>query len=313
MSTNPNNAVGTNGAFGGRTSVNALNDVLAAFSGSGILSGWKCVPSSGMTVQIGGQDADIRDAAIAEDPYGNRTTINNISQQPISITLSAASASSNRYTSIVAYVNSPTNASDTALDNPTVVGLIAVDGVATTNPTKPTDAQIRTAITVDGGTGSAAYYVKLADIYIEAGLTTITASYIIQENMEVGLSASLGKGIFRDYTQLFEGTRDLYDTSTINLYADATDFDYLRLTFINNDDDIDSIDVRPYVGRYINISANHLEAGLTVYNTKLARLRISSSNTLAIDRRATQFSTNGSPSTTSGLLLLTGVYGYNVT
>lgn len=189
MSINPNNAVGTNGAFGGRTSVNALNDVLAAFGGSGILSGWKCVPSSGMTVAIGGQDNDIRDVAIAEDPYGNRTTINNISQAPISVTISPSSTSSPRYTSIVAYVNSPTNASDTTLDNPTVVGLIAVDGTATTTPTKPTDAQIRTAITTDGGTGSAAYYVKLADIYVEAGLTIITSDYIVQEGLETAPSS----------------------------------------------------------------------------------------------------------------------------
>lgn len=189
MTTNPNNSVGTNGAFGGRTSVNALNDVLQTFNGAGILSGWRCAPSSGMTVEVGGQDTTIRDVAIAEDPFGNRTTIDNILSAPIEVTLNAASASSNRYTSIIAYVNSPTNASDTTLDNPTVVGLIAVDGTATTNPTKPTDAQIRTAITTDGGTGSAAYYVKLADIYVEAGLTTITADYIVQEELETAPSS----------------------------------------------------------------------------------------------------------------------------
>lgn len=179
--TNPNNSVGTNGAFGGRTSVNALNDVLAAFSGAGIVSGWKCVPSSGMTVSIGGQSSTVRDVAIAEDPYGNRTTINNILASPVSITISAASASSNRYTSIIAYVNSPTNADDTTLDNPSVVGLIAVDGTAQSSPSVPSESTIRTAITADGGTGSAAYYVKLADIYVEAGLTTVTSSYIDQE------------------------------------------------------------------------------------------------------------------------------------
>lgn len=192
MSTNPNNAVGTNGAFGGRTSVNALNDVLAAFSGAGILSGWRCVPSSGMTVTIGGQDNDIRDAAIAEDPYGNRTTINNISRQPISITLSAASASSTRYTTIVAYVNSPTNASNTNLDNPSVAGIIAVNGTAVAAPTipsVPTDAQIRTAITTDGGTGSAAYYVRLATILVPASATVITAEYIAQERHDAALSS----------------------------------------------------------------------------------------------------------------------------
>lgn len=312
MSTNPNNAVGTNGAFGGRTSVNALNDVLAAFNGSGILSGWKCVPSSGMTVEIGGQDNTIRDVAIAEDPYGNRTTINNISQAPISVTISPSSTSSHRYTSIVAYVNSPTNASNTSLDNPTVVGLIAVDGTATTNPTKPTDAQIRTAITTDGGTGSAAYYVKLADIYVEAGLTIITADYIVQEGLDTGLSSTMSSRVFRGYTPLFEGSRDLYNTGAINLYAESTDFDYIRLTFVNGDSDLYSIDVKPVVDRYISISIDHPEATLSAYNTKMARLYISTTSQLTIDRRATQFSTNGSPSTQAGLLFLTGVYGYNV-
>ena len=51
--TNPNNAVGTNAAYGGRTSVNAFNDDLTIYS-RGILSGWACSPKSGMTVQIGG-------------------------------------------------------------------------------------------------------------------------------------------------------------------------------------------------------------------------------------------------------------------
>ena len=74
--TNPNNAVGTNGAFGGRTSVNAFNDGLASYS-AGIMSGWACEPSSGLTVVLGG-DGNTRDVAIAEDNAGNKTTINNI-------------------------------------------------------------------------------------------------------------------------------------------------------------------------------------------------------------------------------------------
>ncbi len=205
--TNPNNSVGTNGAFGGRTSVNALNDVLAAFDGAGIVSGWKCVPSSGMTVAIGGQSSTVRDVAIAEDPYGNRTTINNILASPVSITISAASASSNRYTSIIAYVNSPTNADDTTLDNPSVVGIIAVNGTAKFSPSVPSESVIRTAITADGGTGSAAYYVKLADIYVRSGLTTITSSYITQEGMYANLSSTMQ---FRPY---YYGNDQTYTTT----------------------------------------------------------------------------------------------------
>lgn len=310
--TNPNNAVGTNGAFGGRTSVNALNDVLAVFSGSGILSGWKCVPSSGMTVQIGGQDTDIRDVAIAEDPYGNRTTINNISQSPISITISAASASSNRYTSIVAYVNSPTNASDTTLDNPTVVGIIAVNGTAKTSPTVPTDAQIRTAITADGGTGSAAYYVKLADIYIEAGLTTITGSYIVQDGMNTGPSDAMQNGVLHGWTPLFSGSADLYNTSPITLYDNIDNYDFIRITFMNGDGNLSSIDVRPIVSKTVTLVIPHLELTLGVYNTKIAEIQFNTTTKIAVTRRATQFSTNGDPVSHTDIMYLTGVFGYKV-
>ena len=52
---NPNNAVGTNGAFGGRTSVNAFNDVLATFTGRGVIQGWAVTPSTGLKVNVGGQ------------------------------------------------------------------------------------------------------------------------------------------------------------------------------------------------------------------------------------------------------------------
>ena len=90
--TNPNDAVGTNGAFGGRTSVNAFNDVLAVLS-SGILSGWACSPNSGMSVVVGG-DGSNRDVAIAEDNAGNKTTINNISASPIAVTMPAKSIAS---------------------------------------------------------------------------------------------------------------------------------------------------------------------------------------------------------------------------
>jgi len=174
MSTNPDNALGTNGAFGGRTSVNALNDVLSSFNGAGILSGWICSPSSGMTVTVGGDDG-VRDVAIAQDPNGNKTTINNISASPVEVEIASASSTSARYDSIVAYVNSPATVDDTTLDNPGAVGIIAVEGSASDYPD---DDAIRSAITSDGGTGTTAYYVVLAKISIPASTTTITTSEI---------------------------------------------------------------------------------------------------------------------------------------
>lgn len=172
--TNPDNALGTNGAFGGRTSVNAFNDVLGTFASAGIISGFVVEPDSGMTVAVGG-DGTTRDVAVAEDPFGNRTTVDNISGDPISVTISTASTTSARIDSIVAYVNSPATASDTSVDNPTACGIIAVNG---TSGGAPLDAAIRTAITADGGTGSTAYYVVIANVSVPANTTTITSTLI---------------------------------------------------------------------------------------------------------------------------------------
>ena len=176
MTTNPNNAFGTNGAFGGRTSVNALNDGLSAYS-SGVLSGWACSPSSGLTVVLGG-DGNTRDVAIAEDNAGNKTTINNISGSPVAVTLSNAPNNNSRIDAIVAYVNNPPTGSSTATDNYGACGLIAVQGTVASSPSAPTESAIRTAITADGASGTTAYYVVLATITVASGTTTITSANI---------------------------------------------------------------------------------------------------------------------------------------
>lgn len=187
--TNPNNSLGTNGAFGGRTSVNAFNDVLATFDGAGIVSGFVVEPDSGMTVAVGG-DGTTRDVAVAEDPFGNRTTVDNISGDPISVTINTASTTSARIDSIVAYVNSPAQASDTSVDNPTACGIIAVNG---TSGGAPLDSAIRTAITADGGTGSTAYYVVIANVSVPANTTTITSG-LISAGKSINLSAVATSG-----------------------------------------------------------------------------------------------------------------------
>jgi len=176
MATNPNNAVGTNGAFGGRTSVNAFNDDLSAYS-AGIMSGWACSPSSGLTVVLGG-DGNTRDVAIAEDNAGNKTTINNISGSPISVTVGNAPNNNSRIDSIVAYVDNPPQGSATATDNYEACGLIVVSGTVASTPVVPTDSAIRTAITADGASGTTAYYVVLANVTVASGTTDITSDNI---------------------------------------------------------------------------------------------------------------------------------------
>lgn len=175
--TNPDNAIGTNAAYGGRTSVNARNDVLGLFNGRGVLSGWACSPDSGMTVVLGG-DGSTRDVAIVEDASGNRTTVDNISGSPVPVTLPAAPASNSRIDSIVAYVNNPPSGSATVIDNPEACGIIAVSGTASSSPQAPNDTAIRQAITADGASGSTAYYVVLANVTVASGTTDITAGDI---------------------------------------------------------------------------------------------------------------------------------------
>ena len=176
--TNPNNAIGTNAGFGGRTSPNALNDNLAAWT-RGVISGWACSPKSGMIVQIGGSGSD-RDVAVAEDNAGNKTTINNRNGSPVDITLSGASSTGNRIDSIVAYVDNPAQGTSSDVDYAPACGIIAVKGTVSSNPSAPTNAQIRTAITADGANGTAAYYVVLANVTVGQGVTTIGSGAIAQ-------------------------------------------------------------------------------------------------------------------------------------
>lgn len=174
--TNPSNSVGTNAAYAGRTSANAFNDDLAPYS-RGVLSGWGCTPSSGLTVALGG-DGSTRDVAVAEDNAGNKTTINNISGAPVEVTLSAAPGANSRIDAIVAYVDNPPQGSATITDNYEACGLIPVSGTASASPTAPTDSQIRSAITADGASGTTAYYVVLATVTIPSGTTDITTDNI---------------------------------------------------------------------------------------------------------------------------------------
>ena len=185
MSTNPNNAVGTNAAYSGRTSVNAFNDDLAAY-GRGILSGWACSPSTGLKVQLGGSGIT-RDVAVAVDNAGNRTTINNISGSPIEMTISAAPSTNSRIDAIVAYVDNPAEGVSTVADNPAACGMIVVKGTAAASPVEPNETMIRSAITADGASGVTAYYAVLATVKIASGTTDLTSANIFR-----GPSAGIG-------------------------------------------------------------------------------------------------------------------------
>lgn len=225
--TNPNNAVGTNGAYNGRTSVNALNDIMGAFT-KGVVSGWNCTPKSGMTVSVGG-DGSTRDVAIAEDNAGNKTSINNISGQPIDVTIPAAPATGNRIDLIVAYVENPPQGDPAQVDNFQACGLITVSGTAASTPVAPNDTTIRNAITSDGATGATAYYVVLAQITVGTGVTTIGAGVITQ-----GAKATLGDGTVTADSIDFDSFKPQWKvvaTSTTRTVSIPLDYRMYRISF----------------------------------------------------------------------------------
>lgn len=251
--TNPNNAVGTNAAYGGRTSVNAFNDDLTIYS-RGILSGWACSPKSGMTVQIGGNGSD-RDAAVAEDNAGNKTSINNISGSPIDVTIPAAPATNNRIDLIVAYADNPPSGTSTVVDNPAACGIIVVSGTAAASPTAPTDATIRSAITADGASGSTAYYVILAQIRVGTGVTTIGSGVITQGDVVKSYATAGDETVGTDSLQDGAVTSDkvdyatfmtvLYDggtagtNATLSLADSVANYARIKVFFRSNDNDPD--------------------------------------------------------------------------
>ena len=253
--TNPNNAVGTNAAYNGRTSVDAFSDVMGAFSGRGVLSGWNCVPGTGMTVQLGG-DGSTRDAAIAEDNAGNRTSVNNISGSPVEVAIAAAPATGNRIDLIVAYVDNPPTGVSTEADNLQACGIIDVTGTAATNPTAPTETAIRNAITADGATGASAYYVVLAQVRVGTNVTSIGSGVITQ-----GARATLGDGTVTsdsiDFATL--GNQESHATAATTL-SSTTWQSYLPLT-------------ATAAGRYIVFISARFDGGSTIHDCLITTLK----------------------------------------
>lgn len=224
--TNPNNSVGTNGAFGGRTSVNAFNDGIAAYT-SGILSGWGCSPDSGLTVVLGG-DGNTRDVAIAEDNSGNKTTINNISGSPISVTVGNAPNNNSRIDSIVAYVDNPPTGSSTITDNYEACGLIVVSGSVASTPVAPNESAIRSAITADGASGTTAYYVVLANVTVASGTTDLTS-----DDIEAGTSAGITSNNIDFTTVMPEIYETIYSgtgSSSVTVSKAVENYDSLLVT-----------------------------------------------------------------------------------
>lgn len=213
--TNPDNMIGTNAAYNGRTSVNAFNDVLSAFT-RGVMSGWECAVSSGLTVSLGGGTP--RDVAIAEDNAHNKTTIDNVEGDIVYVTLPAAPASDSRIDSIVAYVDNPPQGNALETDNPSACGIIPVSGTPSANPVAPNESAIRSAISADGASGSTAYYVVLANITVPTGTTDLIPGYVQQGAKTILSTETSGAIITMTSTDPGEGA-DLEANHFIAVYT----------------------------------------------------------------------------------------------
>lgn len=255
--TNPSNAIGTNAAYGGRTSVNAFNDCLAVYS-RGVMSGWACVPKSGLTVSLGGSGS-VRDVAVAVDNAGNRTSINNISGSPVDVTLSAAPGANSRIDAVVAYVDNPPQGTSTVADNYGACGIIAVSGTAASTPVAPSDGAIRSAITADGASGTTAYYVVLAYITMAAGTTDIDNTMI-----KTGGRAST-------QTKLYTGPSST--TGSISLSDSVANYSRITIIFRKNGDDLDanSVTIFEADGKNAGLVTAYKTAGgvMTIYSASI--------------------------------------------
>ena len=179
--TNPDNIVRVRARTGGRASVYEANGWAQGFT-SGLLEGNGVTQntSADMNVLVGGSSSK-PDVVLAENPSGYRVALDIIGQQAVAIT---APASNKRISAIVAYTDdlSLQSTEDTVTGSPASCGLIVVNGTAAANPSEPTDAQIRTAITSDGATGSQACYCVIATIEVANDTTIITDSLITINN-----------------------------------------------------------------------------------------------------------------------------------
>lgn len=216
--TNPDNKLGVNAAFMGRTAPNTFNAELQSWTGRGIVSGFAVTPVSGMTVSIGAADG-VPDVAIVEDDIGNRLIMNNRTTVAIEQTLSDAPDTGSRIDAIVIYTNNPPEVLEQipTVDNPTVCAMLVVEGEASATPAAPDDTAIRTAITADDASGATAYYAVVAYVTVENGVTDITSGEI-----------EAGPGSYPD-PALQAGTNVQIDGRTIS----ATDTTYTAGTGLN--------------------------------------------------------------------------------
>lgn len=216
--TNPNNTVRVRARNGGRASVYEANGWAQGFTG-GLFEGTGVIQNTvaDMNVLVGGS-ATKPDVVLAENPSGYKIALDLVSQQAVTIT---APASNSRISAIVAYTDdlSLATTQDTVTGSPASCGLIVVNGTTANNPVEPTDAQIRTAITADGATGSQAAYCVIAYILVANNTTAIDNSLIY-----INKALLNTKNISATSSVDTVGWRKIQLSSNVNLYLSRQSF-----------------------------------------------------------------------------------------
>ncbi len=179
--------------LGGRGSVTAEQAASQMYS-SGIVSGFvisPATPTANMTVTVGGV-AGTPDVMVATNAVGNNVFLKNRNTDAFTLSMTAPASNSVIY-AIVGFTDDlsvATSDATSVADNPSKCGLIAVAGTSAASPVAPSDAQIRTAITAAGFTGSQAAYGLLGLVTLQSTTTTITAPNISQVGRTTPLSVA---------------------------------------------------------------------------------------------------------------------------
>ena len=212
--TNPGNTVRVRARNGGRASVYEANGWAQPFT-TGLVEGNGVTQntSADMKVLVGGS-ATKPDVVLATNPAGYKIALDLVSQQALTLT---TPASNSRISAIVAYTDdlSLATTEDTVTGSPASCGLIVVNGTAAANPTAPSDAQIRTAITSDGATGSQAAYCVIATVLVANNATVITDSLITINRATMGAQNI-------DFATFGDGNYSTTETSTGFTWVDGS-------------------------------------------------------------------------------------------
>ena len=144
----------------------------------------KVTESSTIGLQVDVQPGDYR----IETPLGYSYMGWNSNVETVSI--SSADISNPRITSIVLYIDKDENTSPAPPNNPGIPKLAAIDGVAQSSPTVPSNTVIQNAVGVNNP------FIRLANINIPASITQVTDSYITDTRSSIKLINKLLDNIY---------------------------------------------------------------------------------------------------------------------